>query len=97
MTHEQYAEMPGVSWSSLKDLAVSPFRFWARNVDPNRPPSRTSPEMTFGSALHCAVLEPEQFRKCRGFAQRWGFKRMVVTNLFTFRANRRVLQLGAIQ
>ena len=25
-------------------------------------------------------------RKCRGFSKRWGFNRMVVTNLFSFRA-----------
>jgi hypothetical protein len=63
MNHEQYKELPGVSWSSLKDLAVSEYRFWHLHINPNRPEPRTSPEMQFGSALHCAVLEPDQFNE----------------------------------
>jgi len=61
LTHETYSELPGVSWSALKDLSVSSYRFWHLHVNPNRPEPRTSPEMMFGSALHCAVLEPDQF------------------------------------
>src|ERR1022692_4378769 len=61
MDHAEYANLPGVSWSSLKDLAVSPLRFWHLHVNTNRPEPRTTPEMKFGSALHCAILEPDQF------------------------------------
>jgi len=32
------------------------------------------------------IFDDPTIRKCRGFSQRWGFSRLVVTNLFTFRA-----------
>jgi hypothetical protein len=60
---EQYFAAPGLSNSSMKDLAVSPLRYWHLHINPNRPPKRESPEMTFGKALHCAVLEPDQFEQ----------------------------------
>ena len=63
MEHTEYANLPGVSWSSLKDLAVSPLRFWYWWINPNRPERPTSAEMQFGSALHCAILEPDQFNE----------------------------------
>lgn len=63
MEHKDYSALPGVSWSALKDLATSPYRFWYLHVNPNRPEPRTSPEMLFGSALHCAILEPDQFNE----------------------------------
>jgi hypothetical protein len=47
--------MPGLSFSGMKDFAVSPLRYWYRNINPNRPPFEATPEMQLGSALHCAV------------------------------------------
>jgi hypothetical protein len=32
------------------------------------------------------IFDDPTIRKCRGFSQRWGYSRLVVTNLFTFRA-----------
>ena len=32
------------------------------------------------------VFDDPTIRKCIGFSKRWGFSRLVVTNLFTFRA-----------
>ncbi len=32
------------------------------------------------------ILDDQTIRKCKGFSQRWGFSRLTVTNLFTFRA-----------
>ena len=32
------------------------------------------------------IFDDATIRKCRGFSMRWGFSRLVVTNLFTFRA-----------
>ncbi len=63
MTKEQYFAAPGLSQSAIKDLMVSPLRFWYRHVDPNRIPEEPTPEMIFGNAVHCAVLEPEEFGK----------------------------------
>lgn len=67
MPAAEYFETPGLSNSAMKDLAVSPLRYWHLHLNPQRPAPRTSPEMQFGSALHCAVLEPDAFesRYCR--------------------------------
>jgi hypothetical protein len=61
MPFADYCEMPGLSYSGLKDLAVSPLRYWHLNVNPNRPPKEDTAFTRFGSALHCAVLEPSCF------------------------------------
>lgn len=52
----------------MRDLQVSPLRYWARHIDPDRVSDET-PAKRVGSALHCAVLEPNQFdsRYVRGF------------------------------
>lgn len=57
----EYFAAPGLSNSALKDLEVSPLRFWYCHVNPNRPTIEPSAEMQFGTALHCAALEPDQF------------------------------------
>jgi hypothetical protein len=61
MTHEEYRAKPGLSHSGMKDLAVSPLRFWYWHVNPARVERPATAEMVFGSALHCAVLEPKEF------------------------------------
>jgi len=61
MSKEEYFASPGLSQSAIKDLMVSPLRFWFRHVDSNRIPEEPTPEMIFGSAVHTAVLEPEAF------------------------------------
>ena len=63
MTHEEYRAAPGLSHSMLRQLAVSPLRLWARCIDPNREKEVPTPEMEFGSALHCKVLEAAEFDK----------------------------------
>ena len=61
MNREEYFTSPGLSNSAMKDLSVSPYRYWYHWLNPDRPERPETPEMTFGSALHCKVLEPEQF------------------------------------
>lgn len=61
MTHEEYSALTGLNYSSMRDLAVSPLRFWYLHVNPDRPKEEPTAEMDFGSALHCAVLEPDSF------------------------------------
>lgn len=56
---DDYFSAPGLSFSGMKDLAVSPLRYWHLNINPHRPERKESPEMRFGSALHCAVLQPD--------------------------------------
>jgi hypothetical protein len=57
---EQAADYFGVkalSYSGMKDLAVSPMRFWYHHINPERPAREETAAMRLGSALHCAVLE----------------------------------------
>lgn len=56
-----YFEVPALSASGMKDLMVSPLRFWYRHVNPDRVEDPPSAEMRFGTALHCAVLQPNEF------------------------------------
>lgn len=61
MPEDEYRAAPGLSQSALKDLEVSPLRYWHLHINPNRPAERVTPELTFGKALHCMVLEPKAF------------------------------------
>ena len=57
LSFEDYQALPGVNWSSLKSLAVSPKLYRYALTAP-----RTETDaMRFGSAVHCAVLEPDAF------------------------------------
>jgi hypothetical protein len=66
-TWTDYAAIPALSNSGMHDLAISPLRFWFHHIRPDREPKEETREMRFGSALHCAVLEPACFeqRYCR--------------------------------
>lgn len=52
-----YARVPGVNWSSLKHMSVSPkwYRFRLANPEPRKK------VWVIGGAIHCMVLEPEKF------------------------------------
>lgn len=63
MASGEYFAAPGLSCSGMKDLAISPLRYWYRRVNPDAPLEEPTPEMRFGSALHCAILEPSEFDK----------------------------------
>lgn len=58
-----YFAAEGLSQSGMKDLEVSPLRYWHKHINPDRPFDEPTPEMQFGTALHCAVLEPDEFDK----------------------------------
>lgn len=61
MPAEEYFAASGLSNSGMKDLAVSPLRYWHLHINPDRPADEPTPAMQFGSAVHCAVLEPDAF------------------------------------
>ena len=58
-TNEDYHNAPGISKSGLDDVEEAPAKFkWRREH-----PEPASDEMQLGSALHVAILEPEEFEK----------------------------------
>jgi hypothetical protein len=61
MSSAEYHAAPGLSASGMKDLMVSPLRYWHLHINPKRPIQEETPAQRIGTALHCAVLEPERF------------------------------------
>lgn len=59
ITAEEYFAIPALSNGGMKDLAVSPLRFWHRHINRDREPEEETAAQRIGSALHCAVLEGE--------------------------------------
>lgn len=60
MSSEEYHSLPGLSNSGMKDLAVSPYRYWHLHINPEREPETETPAMRLGTALHAAVLEGDE-------------------------------------
>lgn len=54
----EYAEIPAVNISSLKEIKRSPQHYRHRLANP-----RETNAMRLGTAAHCAVLEPERFAR----------------------------------
>jgi exodeoxyribonuclease VIII len=44
----------------LHAVAASPYHYWSRFINPDRPPSVQTAAMKLGSLTHCAVLEPDE-------------------------------------
>lgn len=60
---EEYHAMEPISKSGLDSIDLSPFIFYSRHRDPNRPKPREKSGQLEGSLAHCAVLEPKEFEK----------------------------------
>jgi hypothetical protein len=63
MERDEYFSQPGLSNSGMKDLEVSPMRYWYKHINPERVEEPPTKFMELGLALHCAVLEPDEFDK----------------------------------
>jgi len=62
--NEKYHSMKdAVSNSGLGDLLRSPFHYWSRHLDPDRPAERTKAGQLEGTLAHCSILEPDEFGK----------------------------------
>lgn len=59
-TDANYWQIDAINASALKTYIHDPIQYYNRYVKKVLPPI-TSDAMTFGSALHCKILEPDQF------------------------------------
>jgi exodeoxyribonuclease VIII len=67
-SNADYHADPAVSASHLHAVAASPYHYWSRFINPDRPPSVQTAAMKLGSLTHCAVLEPDQLASRYGIA-----------------------------
>ena len=63
MDNAEYHGHPAVGSSGLKLLERSPAHYWAAYRDPERERKEPSHYMRIGTAYHCAVFEPQEFRE----------------------------------
>jgi hypothetical protein len=62
LTNEQYHSMKNyISRSALMDFDKSPYTYWAKHINPDRPKKDATPQMELGSAFHTLILEPHLF------------------------------------
>jgi hypothetical protein len=54
-------EKTSISRTSLMEFKRNKRKYWAKHLDPNRPPAETKPSWTFGTAFHTLILEPHLF------------------------------------
>jgi hypothetical protein len=62
-TNADYHADPAISASHLKAVMQSPYHYWSRFLDPQRPTVEPTSAMRLGSLAHCAVLEPDELSK----------------------------------
>lgn len=57
MDFAQYRRLDGINWSSLKPMAESPLSYRYRLSNP----IQDKPSYALGRAIHCAILEPDDY------------------------------------
>lgn len=62
LSNEEYHNhKESISRSAIMDYLESPYLYWAKHVNPNRPPKESTKAMEFGNAFHSFVLEKHLF------------------------------------
>jgi PDDEXK-like domain of unknown function (DUF3799) len=60
ITNEEYhANKDYISRSALMDFEKSPYTYWAKHINPDRPIRESTPAMILGSSFHTLILEPD--------------------------------------
>lgn len=57
----EYHAGPELSNSGIHDILQSPYHYWARHLNPERPPKKEKAGQLEGNLAHCAILEPGEF------------------------------------
>jgi hypothetical protein len=60
IANADYHADPAISASHLKAVMQSPYHYWSRYINPQRPTIEPTAAMRLGSLAHCAVLEPDE-------------------------------------
>lgn len=64
LSNEEYhAHTDSISRSAIMDFSVSPKKYWANYLNPERPPKEATRAMKFGEQFHKMILEPGLFEK----------------------------------
>lgn len=56
-----HSDTNSISRSGIMTFDESPYRYWAKYLNPNRPKEEPTPAMVFGAAFHCLMLEPDKY------------------------------------
>ena len=60
MPGDEYHALDGISSTQVKDMAISPFNYWNKHINPDRPERGHVPAFVFGNLVHTMVLEPHE-------------------------------------
>lgn len=63
ISNDEYHSSEGISRSGIMEYMKSPLHYHHKYLNPEYIIKPSSPDMVFGSAFHCAVLEPSKFKE----------------------------------
>lgn len=60
---EYHGDKNSISRSGIMAFDESPYRYWAKYLNPDRPKEEPTEAMLYGSAVHSFILEPRKFEE----------------------------------